>query len=172
MRKMFPLAALTAAVLAAIPVSAQETNQTPPQRQETTGARTSDGTSLADPATSLPPNAPLGSTPQTLPSTMSQDNAALDKLPTVAFQFPLNDEQKNLIAQSVAQASNSPSADKLSSVRVWEFLPDNVDIQAAEFPAEIKQQIPQARDFRFVKGDKRALIIDPVNKVAVGEIHF
>jgi hypothetical protein len=115
---------------------------------------------------------PIGSTPQTVPSTMSARNAELDKLPTVAFQFPLNDEQKKLIVQSVAQAPKSPGAEKLANVRVWNFVPENVqeDIQATEFSAEIKQQLPDAGHYKFVKADKRVLIIDPVNEVVISEI--
>jgi hypothetical protein len=170
MRKAVWCGALIGALLAAAPVSAQKSTQAQSQQQETTGARAADGTLVN--AMTLPANAPIGSTPQTVPSTVSPENAALDKLPTMALQFPLTDEQKKLIAESVTQAPKSPSADKLQSVGVLNFVPADVQasVQASEFSAEVKQQIPEAERYRFMKGDKRVLIIDPVNQWVVGEI--
>lgn len=113
---------------------------------------------------------PIGSTGHTAPSTMSARNAALDKLPTVAFQFPLNDEQKKLIVQSVAQSPSSPDADVVTKAGVRNFVPDDAAVQASEFSADVKQQMPNAANYKFVKGDKQVLIIDPVNEVVISAI--
>lgn len=168
MRKAVWYSALMGALLATTPISAQTSNQ--PQGRETTGARTPNGTLLT--ATTLPENAPPGSTPQTAPSTIAPENAALDKLPIVALQFPLTDEQKKLIAESVIQAPKSPNADRLQDVGVWNFVPADIQasVQAGDFSAEVKQKIPDAEHYKFMKGDKRVLIIDPVNQVIVGDI--
>ena len=111
---------------------------------------------------------PIGSTGQTAPSTVSARNAEQDKLPTVAFAFPLNDEQKKMIVQSVAQSPKSPDADKVAKAGVRNFVPDDVNVVASEFSADVKKQMPNAGNYKFVKGDKQVLIIDPVNEVVIG----
>jgi hypothetical protein len=113
---------------------------------------------------------PLGSTRQTAPSTKSAENAAQDKLPTVAFQFPLNDEQKKMIVQSIAQSPKSPDADKVAKAGVRNFVPDDSNVVASEFSADVKKQMPNAGNYKFVKGDKQVLIIDPVNEVVISVI--
>ena len=111
---------------------------------------------------------PIGSTGQTAPSTVSARNAEQDKLPTVAFAFPLNDEQKKMIVQSVAQSPKSPDADKVAKAGVRNFVPDDANLVASEFSADVKKQMPNAGNYKFVKGDKQVLIIDPVNEVVIG----
>ena len=113
---------------------------------------------------------PIGSTGQTAPSTVSARNAEQDKLPTVAFAFPLNDEQKKMIVQSVAQSPKSPDADKVAKAGVRNFVPDDSNVVASEFSADVKKQMPNAANYKFVKGDKQVLIIDPVNEVVIGMI--
>ena len=113
---------------------------------------------------------PIGSTGQTAPSTVSARNAEQDKLPTVAFAFPLNDEQKKMIVQSVAQSPKSPDADKVAKAGVRNFVPDDANVVASEFSADVKKQMPNAANYKFVKGDKQVLIIDPVNEVVIGMI--
>ncbi len=55
------------------------------------------------------PQLPMGSTRQTIPSTISQENAALDKLPVTARQFMISKEQEQLIVASVANAPDTRS---------------------------------------------------------------
>ena len=113
---------------------------------------------------------PIGSTGQTAPSTVSARNAEQDKLPTIAFAFPLNDEQKKMIVQSIAQSPKSPDADKVAKAGVRNFVPEDSTVVAAEFSADVKKQMPNAANYKFVKGDKQVLIIDPVNEVVIGMI--
>ena len=111
---------------------------------------------------------PLGATPQTMPSTISAENAKRDKLPTTALQFPLSDEQKKLIMKSVAGAPLMQSKDDLSKVHVADFLPTATPTQ--DFSLDVMNEIPAAKQYKFVKLDKRVLIVDPPNLTVVGEI--
>jgi hypothetical protein len=114
---------------------------------------------------------PLGATAQTMPSTISKDNAALDKKPITSLQFPLTDEQKQVIAKSVAATPKAQGQDQgqdLANVHAAMFLPIGVSIQ--EFSSEVTQQVPSAARYKYVKLDDRVLIIDPPLLTVVGEI--
>ena len=128
------------------------------------------GPSQANTASSVPGtgNGPLGATPQTMPSTISAENAKRDKLPTTALQFPLNDEQKKLIAKSTAETPLAQSKDDLTNVHVADFLPTATPIQ--DFSLEVMSEIPAAKQYKFVKLEKRVLIVDAANHTVVGEI--
>ena len=126
------------------------------------------GPSQANTASSVLSNGPIGATGQTMPSTISAENAKRDKLPTTALQFPLSDEQKQLIAKSVARAPLAQSKDDLAKVHVADFLPTATPTQ--DFTLEVMQEIPAAKQYRFVKLDKRVLIVDAANMTVVGEI--
>ncbi len=60
-----------------------------------------------------------GATRQTMPSTISKENAAQDKMPIMSFGFPLTDEQKRTIAQSVkSMPADSQNSDGDQRYRV------------------------------------------------------
>jgi len=126
------------------------------------------GPAQAISAGSVASQTPPGATGQTMPSTISEKNAALDKLPTIAMQFPLTDEQKQLIAKSVAAAPKTAANADLSKLHVGMFLP--VDARIQEFPGELIQQLPPASRYKYIKIDDRILIVDPPNRTVVGEI--
>jgi len=127
------------------------------------------GPSQANTASAVPGNSPPGATGQTMPSTISAENAKLDKLPTTALQFPLTDEQKNMIAKSIADASPAGAAANLVDARVTSFLPEPTPT-LNDFSLEVMNQIPAAKNYKYVKADKRVLIVDPPNLTIVGEI--
>ena len=108
---------------------------------------------------------PPGSTRQTLPSTISQENAALDKLPITALQFPLNERQKKLIVDGVIHSPRGPSNQTL---HVADFLPTAIAVQT--FPTKVTQEFPAAARYRYVTIDDQILIVDPTNMTIVGEI--
>jgi hypothetical protein len=125
------------------------------------------GPAQANTASNVPSNGPPGATGQTMPSKISAENAKLDKLPTTALQFPLTDEQKKLIAKSVAPAPKVTGAN-LANVHVADFLPTATPVQ--DFSLEVMGQIPAAKQYKFVKLDKRLLVVDPAIGAVVGEI--
>jgi hypothetical protein len=107
-----------------------------------------------------------GATRQTMPSTISADNAAKDKLPTIAFQLPLTDEQKSKIAASLAKASDAPVG--TIQANVAQSLPSDVMLQ--QFPADAAAAVPDVSRYKYVKLPDRVLIVDPPNWTVVGEI--
>jgi hypothetical protein len=107
-----------------------------------------------------------GATPQTMPSTISAENAALDKLPTVALQLPLSDEQKSKIAASLGKASVAPVGNVQATVA--QSLPTGVMLQ--EFPADATAAVPDVSRYKYVKLSDRVLIVDPLFSTVVGEI--
>ena len=107
-----------------------------------------------------------GATRQTMPSTISADNAAKDKLPTIAFQLPLTEEQKSRIAASLAKASVAPVG--AIQANVAQSLPSDVMLQ--QFPADATAAVPDVSRYKYVKLSDRVLIVDPPNWIVVGEI--
>ena len=126
------------------------------------------GPAQANTAGSIASETPPGSTGQTMPSTISKENAALDKLPTTAMQFPLTDEQKKLVAKSVAAAPKTETNADLSKLHVAMSLPIGTQPQA--FSSELIRQFPTAGRYKYIKLDDRTLIVDPPNQTVVGEI--
>ena len=125
------------------------------------------GPAQANTADSMPSDTPPGATGQTMPSTISKENAAHDKLPTTALQFPLTNEQKQLIVKSVASAPKAQGAN-LTDLHTTMFLPIGIPIQA--FSGDVTQQVPDAARYKYVKLEDRVLIVDPPLSTIVGEI--
>ena len=126
------------------------------------------GPAQANTAGTVSGETPLGATGQTMPSTISKENTALDKLPIVALQFPLTEEQKKAIAKSVAAAPKTQASADIANTHVATFLPINTPLQ--EFSGEVTQQVPTLNRYKFVKLDDRVLVVDPPNMTVVGEI--
>ena len=93
---------------------------------------------------------------------------SLSAVVLAALQFPLSDDQKTLIAKSTADAPLTQSKDDLSKVHVADFLP--LATQTQDFSLEVMQHIPAAKQYKFVKLDKRVLLVDAANLTVVGEI--
>jgi hypothetical protein len=127
------------------------------------------GPAQANTADATDSNVPIGSTGQTMPSTISKDNAALDKLPTIALQFPLTEAQRKLIVSSVATAPKTQASASLNDVHVAMSLPTG--IAAQEFSSQVTQEIPDAGRYKYINLADRVLIIDPPNHTVVGEIN-
>ena len=98
-----------------------------------------------------------------MPSTISTENASLDKLPITALQLPLNDEQRRLIAKSLAAAPQTQTNADLTKVHVAGFLPTGVPIQG--FSSELTKQYAPMGQYKYVKLNNRVLIVDPLRGV-------
>ena len=107
-----------------------------------------------------------GATRQTMPSTISADNAAQDNMPIIGFQLPLTAEQKGRIAASLAQAP--VAAESNIRAGVAQSLPSSVALQ--EFSADAKAAVPDVSRYKYVKLADRVLIVDPPFWIVVGEI--
>jgi hypothetical protein len=107
------------------------------------------------------PGAPADS--QTVPSTVSERNAALDKLPTMAFPLPFTDEQRQRIRDAVSKAPVESA-----NTRAADLLPGGINVR--ELPRQITDQIPAARNLGYVRTTDKILLISPSNRIVVGEI--
>ncbi|MCX7312917.1 MAG: hypothetical protein NTV56_14630 [Alphaproteobacteria bacterium] len=111
---------------------------------------------------------PLGATRQTMPSTISKENAALDKLSITQLQLPLTEEQKRSIARSVAATPKTQPRADMANVHLATFLPIGTPIK--EFSEELKQQVTSLTRYKYVALNDRVLIVDPSILTVVGEI--
>jgi hypothetical protein len=101
---------------------------------------------------------------ETVPSKFSEKNAALDKVPTMKMPLPLDDAQRRRI-YDVVSGANKPVASV--DAHPANFLPPSVEL--FELPPEVAD-IPGVRDLKYVRLDDRILLVQPANKVVVGEI--
>jgi hypothetical protein len=102
---------------------------------------------------------------ETTPSKWSEQVAARDKIPVMARPLPLNDEQKRRIYDTVGSA-NKPIA--RVDAHPANFLPPSMEV--FELPPDLAKDIPAVRDLKYVRTDDRVLLVQPANKVVVGEI--
>ena len=126
------------------------------------------GPAQANTAGSVTEYRPLGATGQTMPSTISAENAALDKLPIVALQLPLSDEEKAQIVGQVSSAKQENGKSELDNVGVADYVPWGAELQ--EFPEDLTKQIPRLGAYKYLQADKRTLVVDAPNRVVVGEL--
>ena len=107
------------------------------------------------------PGAPADS--QTVPAKFSQRNDAIDKLPIMGMSLGLNDAQKRTIAESV-RAANKPVIQ--TQAKIAEELPINVVVH--DLPASAND--PAMAKLKYVRAQGRVLLIEPTNRVVIGEI--
>ncbi len=110
-----------------------------------------------------------GATRQTLPSTVSAENAEQDKRPIMSFGFPLSDEQKRTIAAGLDAAPNAGAkSDAKINAHVADAVPPGTELRA--FPEAVTKEIPEAVRYKYVDTGDRILIVNPPNGIVVGEI--
>ena len=115
--------------------------------------------------TGTAPNGPIGATPQTMPSSVSSENAKLDKTPIMAQPLKLNDDEKRMISQSLAnvevatQAIDTAPADMLSA-----------DVKLFDLPEKVSEQVPGLKGYKYVKLADKIVIVSAPNRIVVGEI--
>jgi hypothetical protein len=107
------------------------------------------------------PGAPADS--QTVPAKFSERNDKIDKLPIMAMPLGLSDEQRRAILDSVKQA-NPPV--QTTAAKPAEELPLNIVVHDLGVAANI----PEAAQLKIVKTPDRILLIQPSNRIVVGEI--
>jgi hypothetical protein len=128
-------------------------NATPPQA----AAQPSDGSNPVQPV----PGAMPGS--DTVPSTLSEKNAADDKLITIAYTFKnLTDEQR----RAIYQALKDQPAGSAFNADIGTALPFSVELKP--MPGALAAQVPQTRDYQFAVADSRVLLVSPTSRIVVG----
>jgi hypothetical protein len=107
------------------------------------------------------PGAPADS--QTVPAKFSKRNDAIDHLPIMGMSLGLSDEQKRKIVESV-RAANVPVAS--SNAKVSDELAWTVKVE--DLPASAND--PDLAKLKYVRTQDRILLVDPPNRIVVGEI--
>lgn len=109
------------------------------------------------------PGAPQNT--DTVPAKYSAQNAADDKLITVAYTFKtLPNDQR----QAIYQALKDKPADAGFNAQIGDVLPFTVVTQAV--PADLAGRIASIRGYHFVVADHRVLLVSAANRVVMGEI--
>jgi hypothetical protein len=102
---------------------------------------------------------------ESVPSTISERNAASDKLITVAFAFKhLTDEQR----QAIYQALKKSPPGKAFNAEVGVVLPPEVELQPV--PKEVQTRVPDTSGYQFAVAADRILLVSPANRVVVGVV--
>jgi hypothetical protein len=107
------------------------------------------------------PGAPTDS--QTVPAKFSKHNAALDGLPIMAMPLNLTAEQKRMIADSVKLGDKPVQS---TSAKPAEELPWNVTVHDLGASAND----PQLAKLKYVRTQDRILLVQPPNRIVVGEV--
>jgi hypothetical protein len=127
-------------------------NATPPQA----AAQPADGGTVQPVPGAMP-----GS--DTVPSTLSEKNAADDKLITVAYTFKnLTDEQRRAIYQAL---KDHPVRSEFNA-DIGTELPASMELQA--MPDAVVAQVPQTKGYQFAVSDNRVLLVSPPTRIVVG----
>jgi hypothetical protein len=122
-------------------------------------AHPDDGSNRVQPV----PGAMPGS--DTVPSTMSEKNAADDRLITLAYTFKyLTDEQR----QAIYRALKDGPAGAAFNAEVGVELP--ADVALHEMPDAVIAQVPQTKDYQYAVADNRVLLVSPELRVVVAAI--
>jgi hypothetical protein len=107
------------------------------------------------------PGAPADS--QTVPAKFSQRNDAIDKLPIMGMSLGLSEAQKRTIVESV-RAADRPVIQ--TQAKIAEELPINVVVH--DLPASAND--PAMAKLKYVRAQGRVLLVEPTNRVVIGEI--
>jgi len=100
---------------------------------------------------------------QTVPAKFSQRNDAIDKLPILGMSLGFSEEQKRAIADAVRKANVPVTA---STAKVSDELAMNVVVQ--DWPASASD--PAFAKLKYVRAQDRILLIEPANRIVIGEI--
>lgn len=130
---------------------------------ETTGARPADS-----PADTRP--GPIGATGQTMPSTISQRNEILDRVPIMAMPLALTEPERQRIYETVmADKSRQPTPDA-ESLAPATFLSTEQALNEAQPMPDSLQDIELLRGLQYVKAKDKVLLVRPVSRIVVDAI--
>ena len=107
------------------------------------------------------PGAPKDS--QTVPAKFSERNDRIDKLPIMAMPLGLSDAQRRAILDSVKQAGQPVQT---TSAKPAEQLPANIVVH----DLGVSANIPEVARLKYVRTPQGVLLVEPSNRIVVGEI--
>ncbi len=102
----------------------------------------------------------------TVPSTVSPQNAADDKLITTAYTFKtMPNDQRQAIYQAL---KDGPSVGSVKA-DVGTELPVKVTLQA--IPEQLVRQVPRTKGYHYAVSGNRVLLVAPANRIVVAVFH-
>jgi hypothetical protein len=102
----------------------------------------------------------------TVPSTLSEQHAADDKLITVAYTFKnLSDEQRRAIYEAL---KGQPPSGPGPSAELGVELPSSIELRPV--PREVVTRVPQTEGYHYTVAGEKVLLVSPGNRIVVGEI--
>ena len=158
--------AIMLALVGSIAASAQDAPRDTGPRGPLPGPNANPPQSIAHPADASNPVQPVpGAMPgsDTVPSRLSEKNAADDKLITIAYTFKtLTDEQR----RAIYQALKDQPAGSAFNADIGTALPSAVELKP--MPGALAAQVPQTKDYQFAVADNRVLLVSPASRIVVG----
>jgi hypothetical protein len=149
------------------PSASQSDQAVPPHASETHPGNNNSASSV-DGASEQPP----GATAQTMPSTIDPANAREDKRIIMEHALDLNDEQRQKIAQMLANASGPSTSgaapDTGGDLVVGNTVP--VGVSMHEFPQPMVEQMPGLGKYKYVQLPGKVLVIEPNNRIVIADI--
>jgi hypothetical protein len=98
----------------------------------------------------------------TVPSTLSEKNAADDKLITVAYTFKnLDDAQR----RAIYDALKGQPAGSAFNADIGNELPASVELRAV--PDAVVDRVPQTRGYQYAVSQQRVLLVSPATRIVV-----
>jgi hypothetical protein len=134
------------------------------------GGNTAEAKAAAINTGTVVPDAPPGSSPETVPAKFSSKNDALDKLPAMTRPFPLSDAQRrDVYAQATAAAGKADTGvNGGGPMPAGSELPAGIEIRA--LPEALTDAVPGLRGTKFaVRGDK-VLLVQAPNRIVLDVI--
>jgi hypothetical protein len=118
----------------------------------------------ADKSVQPVPGAMPGS--DTVPSRLSEKNAADDKLITVAYTFKnLNEEQRRAIYQAL---KSQPAPGPAPNAEIGVELPSSVELRPV--PQEVVGHVPQTNGYHYTVTGNKVVLVSPATRIVVAEI--
>jgi hypothetical protein len=146
---------------AAKAIDSTSNGSTPPAVSAETGRSTTGSASAGETSAQ---QGPIGSSGQTLPAKFSKRNDTLDRLPTMAVPYRLNDEQRRRLIEAASKAPVVDGIDKLKPA-------DQLTTQQAQNMTALPQTAaPGLTGLKMLKGKDRVLLVEPSNRIVVDEI--
>lgn len=114
---------------------------------------------------------PIGATGQTMPSTLSQRNDVLDRVPTMALPMPLSDADRKRIFDTVMadKAQATAGADALIPASL---VPTDIALNSIQPLPESLRGIAAIDGLAYVKGESKVLLVRPATRIVYEEIRM
>jgi len=141
----------------------------PPQISSPAEARAAFSASENMASTGLGGPGPIGATRQTMPEQFSKPNETLDRVPIMALQLGLSDQQRQRVYQAV-MADKSAAATDTGGLAPTSVLLTEVALKETNgFPSSLGDVV-SLHGLKYVKTKDKVFLIIPNNRIVIDEI--